>query len=201
MAEPNQLGDKAYIRKQMMIKRNSLTPEQRELWSEAACANAEKLLESRNADAFMVYAAFRSELDLSRLIEWGWRTGRDVLAPRCLAADRSMTLHYLRSWDDLMPGAYGIMEPNPDKTPKLDDYAPSVIFVPGIAFNKDGGRLGYGGGYYDRFAEAYQGKNGKAANTLWIGMSFEDQITAEIPLERHDLKMNGLITERGIYLL
>ena len=202
LVERYQFGDKAYIRKEMEIKRNSISPEQRKLWSQSACAKAEILLESRSITAFMVYVSFRSELDLSRLIEWGWQTGRDVIAPRCIAEDRSMTLHYLRSWDDLMPGAYGIMEPNPAVTPPIDDgYAPDVVFVPGLAFDRQGGRLGYGGGYYDRFAETVIRGAGGQARTLWIGMSFEAQLMANVPLKEHDLIMNGMITEQDVYLL
>lgn len=202
LVERNQLDVKAYIRNEMEKKRNSLPSEQRKVWSESACAKAAILLERRSSAAFMVYVSFRSELDLSSLIEWGWRTGRDVIAPRCIASERTMTLHYLRSWDDLMPGAYGIMEPNPDVTPPIDGgYAPDVVFVPGLAFDRQGGRLGYGGGYYDRFAEALLSGADVGARTLWLGISYEAQLIAEVPLEEHDLKINGMITEQDIYLL
>jgi 5-formyltetrahydrofolate cyclo-ligase len=198
LVEPNQLGDKAYIRNQMTIKRNNLSVEQRRLWSEAACAKAMTFIESHSAKAFMVYVSFRSELDLSSLIEWGWQTGREVIAPRCIAADRSMELYTLRSWDDLRPGAYGIMEPDPDAAePIKDNCELGVVFVPGLAFDLQGGRLGYGGGYYDRFAEsAHIG----ASKPYWLGISFEAQLIAEVPLEEHDLKMDGMITERNMYL-
>jgi 5-formyltetrahydrofolate cyclo-ligase len=204
LAERNQLDDKAYIRNQMAIKRNSLSSDQRKLWSEQACANAEKWLEKYNAATLMVYISFRSELDLTNLIEWGWRTGRDVIVPRCVASDRSMTLHYLRSWDDLMPGAYGIMEPNPAVSlPIVDGYVPDIVLVPGLAFDRQGGRLGYGGGYYDRFAEAaISGADiNNATNTLWLGVSFDAQFIDDVPTEEHDLKMDGWITESGIFML
>nr|MBC9203618.1 5-formyltetrahydrofolate cyclo-ligase [Paenibacillus sp. PL91] len=187
----------------MAIKRNSLSSEQRKLWSEQACSNAEKWLEKYKEAALMVYVPFRSELDLAHLIEWGWRTGRNVIAPRCVASDRSMTLHYLRSWDDLMPGAYGIMEPNPAVTLPIDDgYVPDIVLVPGLAFDRKGGRLGYGGGYYDRFAEAANSHNpNNATKALWLGVSFEAQFIDDVPTEEHDLKMDGWITESGVYML
>jgi len=198
LVEPNQQGDKAYIRSQMTIKRNKLPVEQRKLWSEAACAKAMDFIESHSAGAFMVYVSFRSELDLSSLIEWGWRTGREVIAPRCIAVDRSMELYTLRSWDDLIPGAYGIMEPNPNKAePFKDNSELGVVFVPGLAFDLQGGRLGYGGGYYDRFAESSQNNVSKP---FWLGIAFEEQLLDEVPLEMHDLKMDGLITEKNMYL-
>ncbi len=201
MAETNPIGNKTYIRKQMAMKRNGLRAEQRKIASAAACAKAQMLLESRSVDSFMVYIAFRSELDLSELIEWGWRTGRDVIVPKCIAADRSMNLYYLRSWDELTTGAYGIMEPNPSVAPRVETgVAPDVIIVPGLAFDRNGGRLGYGGGYYDRFAEQMQGSAAGNDHRLWLGASFEEQLVDEVPLERHDLVMDGLITEHEVYL-
>ncbi|WP_238403932.1 5-formyltetrahydrofolate cyclo-ligase [Paenibacillus paridis] len=201
MAETNPIGDKTYIRKQMAMKRNGLRAEQRKIASAAACTNAQMLFESRSVDSFMVYIAFRSELDLSELIEWGWRTGREVIVPKCIAADRSMILYYLRSWDELTPGAYGIMEPNPEAATKVEaGAAPGAIIVPGLAFDRNGGRLGYGGGYYDRFAEQMQGYAAGNGHRLWLGASFEEQLIDEVPLERHDLVMDGVITEQAVYL-
>jgi len=201
LAEWNQSGDKAYIRNQMIQKRNSISALQREQWSMAACMNAQALLESRSKAAFMVYVPFRSELDLTKLIEWGWQSGREVIVPRCIAADRSMTLHYLRSWDQLASGAYGIMEPNPLVTPAIEKgFVPDIVFVPGLAFDRKGGRLGYGGGYYDRFAASQLELAGEAARTLWIGTAFEAQLVDEVPLEEHDLPMHGIITELDVYL-
>lgn len=200
MAETNPFGDKTYIRKQMAMKRNGLRAEQRKIASAAACAKAQMLLESRAIHSFMVYIAFRSELDLSGLIEWGWQTGRDVIVPKCIAVDRSMILYYLRSWDELTAGAYGIMEPNPEVAPTVEKgAAPEVIIVPGLAFDRNGGRLGYGGGYYDRFAEQMQGSAAGNDRPLWLGASFEEQLIDEVPLERHDLVMDGLITEHEVY--
>ncbi|WP_246096632.1 5-formyltetrahydrofolate cyclo-ligase [Paenibacillus sinopodophylli] len=198
LIKPNLPGDKAYIRNQMTLKRNSLSLEQREIWSEMACTQAQEWLEEQGAAAIMVYVAFRSELDFSALIEWCWRTGVDVIVPRCIAMDRSMTLYYLRSWDDLQVGAYGIMEPDPDRAEMAEQVRPSVVLVPGLAFDRQGGRLGYGGGYYDRFAEAIQNVNREHADMIWLGAAFEEQLIDEVPLEQHDLRMSGIITERGV---
>lgn len=201
LSETNLPGNKAYMRNQMTFKRNGLSSEQRNLWSEAACANAQELVESRGAAAFMIYVAFRSELDLSALMEWGWRTGRAVIVPKCEASDRSMTLYELRSRDELKAGAYGIMEPDPHKAAKVQVAMPEIVFVPGLAFDRHGGRLGYGGGYYDRFAEAIRSARQEHEETLWLGMAFEEQLTDEVPLEPHDLRMNGIITEQSVYML
>ncbi|MOA35167.1 5-formyltetrahydrofolate cyclo-ligase family protein [compost metagenome] len=77
---------------------------------------------------------------------------------------------------------------------------PEVVFVPGLAFDRQGGRLGYGGGYYDRFAARLSMQDGTAQQMLWLGAAFEKQLIAHVPLERHDLKMNGIVTELAVYI-
>ncbi|MBD2870999.1 5-formyltetrahydrofolate cyclo-ligase [Paenibacillus arenilitoris] len=200
MAEQNIGDNKAFIRREMTKKRNDLPEELRKVWSKAACERAKAFLESRSASSFMAYVPFRSELDLSGLIEWGWQTGRTVIVPRCVAADFTMTLHVLHGWGELIPGAYGIMEPNPAVTLPIEDgYAPEAVFVPGLAFDRSGGRLGYGGGYYDRFAAALQQREADG-RIAWIGAAFEAQLLDRIPREAHDLPMDAVLTERTVYM-
>lgn len=204
MIERNQSIDKADVRKQMAQKRNSLSTEERKLKSEAACEKAKVLLDNLSIKTFMVYIPFRSELDLSALIEWGWQTSRDVIVPRCVYDDRSMTLHLLRSWDELIPGTYGIMEPNPLLTPTINiELVPEIVFVPGLAFDKNGGRLGYGAGYYDRFATTLleRSDTDPSLRTLWIGTAFEEQVIDKVPMEDHDLPLDGILTEQGVYMI
>ncbi|MCA0756700.1 5-formyltetrahydrofolate cyclo-ligase [Paenibacillus sp. N4] len=197
LTEENVLLQKAGIRKELAGRRDSLSMEQRSRWSETVCARAKELLERKAAASFMAYVSFRSELDLSGLIEWGWQTGRTVIVPRCHAANRSMTLYRLRSWEELKPGAYGIMEPNPDIAQPLEaDYVPEAVFVPGLAYDRRGGRLGYGGGYYDRFAESLQNAE---RTVLWLGPAFEAQLVERVPSEGHDLKVQAVITESNVY--
>jgi 5-formyltetrahydrofolate cyclo-ligase len=193
-------AQKAAYRSLLAKQRNEWTAGQKQLWSSAACKHAAQWLEERRIHTFMVYAAFRSELDLRELIEWGWQAGKDVIIPRCVAADKSMTLHHLRGWDELIPGAYGIMEPNPAATlPIEDSFVPEAIFVPGLAFDRNGGRIGYGGGYYDRFAQAVRSRTEHAGQPLWVGVGYETQLAEDIPLEQHDLRMDCIVTEQQLY--
>jgi len=195
--------DKAAFRKQMGKQRSGITGEQRALRSAEACSHGAAWLEGRGISSFMVYLAIRSELDLTELIEWGWRTGRQVVAPRCHESDRSMTLYHLESWSQLEQGAYGIMEPSRQLAREIPlSDAPEAIFVPGLAFDRRGGRLGYGGGYYDRFAQAIAGqREGNAVKPIWIGAAYEEQLTAAVPLEEHDAVMDGIVTERQLYII
>lgn len=199
--EDKERNGKQAIRSEMTRIRNGLAEEERRAWSLAASGHAAAYLEASSLEAFMAYVSFRSELDLSSLIEWGWEKGMEVIVPKCNTADRSMTLYRLKNWDQLKPGEYGIMEPDPLAAEELNPKRmPQVVFVPGIAFDLNGGRMGYGGGYYDRFAAKLYDAGGAAHRVQWIGASFEAQLVEELMLEPHDIRMNGILTQRQLYL-
>lgn len=185
--------DKGALRKAITKLRDGIPLEERIIRSEAACRYLANWMMDRGVTSFMCYVPFRSELNTRSLIEWGWRTGAEVVVPKCYPADRSMTLHKLGSWSGLMAGAYGILEPDPDRCPALpDSYRPGLVVTPGIAFDQKGGRLGYGGGYYDRFAERL---GRERADVTWLGLAFEDQLVEDIPMQAHDRRMDGIVTE------
>lgn len=102
----------------------------------------------------------------------------------------------LSSW---ISGRWGVPEPDPDNTTKWDlSIPPDVVLVPGLAFNEQGGRLGYGGGYYDRLYAKLR-ESGGTLTTQWIGFAYELQVIAEpLPMEPHDLRLTALATEAGL---
>ncbi|SDX47512.1 5-formyltetrahydrofolate cyclo-ligase [Paenibacillus sp. CF384] len=190
------------------IKKRDGYPEQLRLaWSDTACQRVVEWLQARPGKAVrsvMVYVSFRSELDPTLLIEWCWRKGIDVVVPRCIQATRGMELYRLRAWDELMPGAYGIKEPDPQAAQRCEsDFIPDIVFVPGLAFDKRGGRLGYGGGYYDRFHELMRGLAAASGRSMpeWIGLGYEAQWMKDeirIPMDDHDAYVDAVITEHGL---
>lgn len=193
---------KTALRKAMAALRDAVPPDERRSRSEAACRHAAEWLASSGVECFLAYASFRSELDTSPLLAWGWRRGAAVLLPACRPADRSMALYRVRSRAELSPGAYGLLEPDPARAEPWHDYAAiGAVFVPGLAFAPDGGRLGYGGGYYDRFAERMRGAGNAETPAYWMGLCFEAQLIAEVPSEPHDAKIDGVVTEQGVVML
>ncbi len=172
-------------------------------WSDTACQKAVDWIREQGDSpirSVMAYVPFRSELDTTLLIEWCWRTGVTVIMPRCIRSDRSMTLHVVRAWDELSPGAYGIREPHPESAERCPPaFIPDVVFVPGLAFDRHGGRLGYGGGYYDRFHDRLKRLAGESGRAMphWIGLGFETQAVAAVPMDEHDARMHAVITEEG----
>ena len=94
----------------------------------------------------------------------------------------------LNSFDDMTEGNYGILEPK-HTTPKIDENLIDLAFIPGLAFDKRGGRVGYGGGFYDRFM------NNMRKEAKKIGLAYNFQILDEVPMEKHDLFIDGIITD------
>lgn len=193
-------GDKQAFRKKMTQLRDRIPEGDRANWSEAACKHLCEWLEQNAVTSLMTYISFRSELNTSYLLEWAWLSKVEVIVPKCDPFDRSMTLHRVDGWNGLTAGAYGIMEPEPSLCPPLPaSYIPSVIVTPGLAFDRQGGRLGYGGGYYDRYADQVERhRERKQPSALWIGAAFEAQLVDDLPMQNHDQVMNGLVTEHGL---
>ncbi len=137
------------------------------------------------ASTVFTYVSKPDETDTHVIIEQALRSGRDVLVPR--AAD-NFHLEWVRieSADALQAGAFGVLEPvGPASTATTPNDA--IALVPGLAFDRDGYRLGWGKGYFDRFLATF---NGKA-----IGLAFDCQVYDALPRESHDRPVNYVITE------
>ena len=102
-----------------------------------------------------------------------------------------MILSYINDWNDLSTGAYGILEPREIKIALPEDI--QVAIIPGIAFDKKGYRIGYGKGYFDRLLPKM--------NALKIALAFDFQLLDELPREKHDVKMDMIITDKRILRL
>jgi len=189
-------------RSMAVSRRNSLAAGERKLWSEQASQAAIDWLVLRQASSFMAYTAFRSELETRLLLEWGWNNGLTVIIPRTIPEKKTMELYCIEGWESLSHGSYGLIEPDPLKAARfeLDDRLPDTVFVPGLAFDYEGGRLGYGGGYYDRFRDTIEAVATMQSVPVppWIGMGFNIQWVDRVPMEPHDARLDGVITESGL---
>lgn len=117
--------------------------------------------------------------------------GKTVLVPRSMVKERGLEIFSIRDWErDIAPGAYGILEPLPDKAEKFPDPALiDSVLVPGSVFDRKCGRYGYGGGFYDRFLLQ------EAVNAHRIGLSFHFQVMQEITLAPHDQRLDMIVTD------
>ncbi|WP_379154583.1 5-formyltetrahydrofolate cyclo-ligase [Paenibacillus sp. sgz5001063] len=190
------------LRAERTAVRDGITSVERDFMSAQVCKYAGDWLQKQQVASLLAYVPFRSELDCRALITEAWTHGREVLLPRVLPATGTMSLHAVKSWEELAPGAYGILEPLSRFGNEPEPEAlrlPDVVFVPGLAFDRKGGRLGYGRGYYDRLRAAWQQDSSFALKSpFWIGLAFSHQLVPEVPMDDHDAFMDMLITEDGI---
>lgn len=140
----------------------------------------------RRAQSVFIYYSIGSEVATHGMIESALKDGKAVYLPRC-AAQGEMHAIRIYSLSDMRRGMYSI--PEPIGTDELQG-APDLSIVPGLAFDRQGGRIGYGGGYYDRFLSN--------VNTTAAALAYADQVIERVPVEAHDTAVNYIITPAGI---
>ena len=183
---------KRELRKIMKAQRREVPPEVRNSYSAALC---ERLLERKDVQraigakgVFAVYLASKDEIDLSLLIERLWATGCRVVVPAW--RDGTYRLVAYSSETELVAGPMGILEPALEGegavTGAEGDVA--VWIVPGLAFSRSGARLGYGGGWYDRFLAKSD------PSSISLGVAYPFQIVDDLPLEPHDLPLSDSVS-------
>ena len=143
----------------------------------------------RHASRFMLYVDFRNEVATREIISDLLDLGKEVYLPVTLKNEKKLIPKRIFSLDDLVPGAYGILEPRID-APTIDNSLLDVVIVPGSVFDKNGYRTGYGGGYYDRFLEN--------TDAIRVGVCFDFQLVDDVFPEEHDKRMDFIITEKSI---
>lgn len=144
----------------------------------------------RNADCIFLYCSHDGEINTGRISFEAQRLGIKTAYPYCVDENGIMEF-YFSVRENLKQGMYGIYEPDRGKCEKAVFTEKSLCIVPGISFGKNGERLGYGKGYYDRFLSTFKGKT--------VGLSFEECLSECIPMEKHDRKIDYLITDEKIY--
>jgi 5-formyltetrahydrofolate cyclo-ligase len=148
------------------------------------------------ADHLFIYVDFRSEVETMDLIRQLIAAGKTISVPVTLLEESRLQAVRLTNPDtQLMPGCYDIPEPTPDQIARatVDPATIDTVLIPGSVFDTGGGRLGYGGGFYDRFLTE------SAARATRVGFAFELQLVEQVPMEPHDQYMDVLITEQQIY--
>ena len=147
----------------------------------------------KNAKNIMLYLDFNNEVSTDSLIKKLLNLGKIVSSPITLKEERKLIPSQITDLKNgIQYGAYNIREPKPECSPAINIKDLDVIIVPAVAYDKNCYRLGYGGGFYDRFLENLR----KAAVT--IGIAFDLQIFDEVPKEAHDAQLDYIVTESRI---
>jgi 5-formyltetrahydrofolate cyclo-ligase len=180
--------NKKKIRKDILSLRNALPRAELETMSRNICRRFTHLPVVKDCSAVMIFLSFGSEINTDYLIEWLWQQKKKVLVPLCKPETREMDIISITTFADLEPGYFGIREPKRGLLPPVAREAIDLVVVPAVAFDRRGYRVGYGGGYYDRFLVGM--------DVPRIGLAFSCQIVAEVPVDEYDLAVQGIVTEK-----
>lgn len=179
--------EKARLRSEMRAFRKSLGAEAQQRTARLLLERLEAWPPWRQARTVMAYAAVRGEPDLGAALQALWHEGRRVVLPRC-EGNRLAALA-VRGPEDLAPGCMGIPEPVEGCTAVAPEEI-DLILVPGLAFDRRGGRLGQGAGYYDRFLPCTQ--------AFRLGVAHSGCVIGRVPADPWDCRMDAILTTDGI---
>lgn len=179
--------EKKDIRKLVYAKREALSKEELMQKSRVICEKIMQLPEFEKADAVYAYMDCKNEVSTKMLIEESWKLGKKVAVPRVEGDD--LVFYYISSYEDTVPGYFGISEPVTGKIAADED---ALLIVPGVGFDDGRRRCGYGKGFYDRYLSQH------GAHTT-VAAAFEFQMMEEVPADSHDVLMQYLITEERFF--
>lgn len=183
-----EMSYKSILRKSMKQKRKGLSIDKKQNKDKIIL---EKLLNSsyyKKSRIIFVYVSMDEEIDTHGFIKKALNSGKEICVPKVISKDRGMSAIKIEDFSKLKPcGKYKILEPENFHN-KIDEKYIDLVIVPGLAFDRKGGRIGYGGGFYDRLFLKLK------KNTPKIALSYDFQVIEDVPMEEHDILIDGIIT-------
>jgi len=185
--------EKQKIRERILSKRRSLAKEE---WNQMSVQVKEKLFsldEFEESKTLSLYVAIDNEVGTIGMIRDALDRGKRVAVPCTRGRDKSLLLSEVRDVEkELTPQKFGILEPKKEYLRVVPYNEIDLMIVPGVAFDEEGGRLGYGGGYYDKLLTNLN----RSIRT--VGLAFELQMVEQVPQGSHDVFVDKIVTERRI---
>ncbi|WP_017755786.1 5-formyltetrahydrofolate cyclo-ligase [Calidifontibacillus oryziterrae] len=183
---------KQLLRKMMKEKIENMTEDLYKAWSDKIANSLYSLNEWKDAETVGITISRDKEVYTRSIIEKGWELHKKIAIPKCDPVGREMTFRIIESFEQLEVVYSQLEEPIEDKTTMVIPQELDLLIVPGLAFTTKGHRLGFGGGYYDRFLSKYKGKT--------ISLAFDLQLIDAIPMEDHDRTIGMIITNEQVIL-
>jgi 5-formyltetrahydrofolate cyclo-ligase len=179
---------KENVRKILRQRKEAMIPEDRLSKSHRICRHLMEII--RDGETVMVFTSKEKEVNTKPLIMTLFKKGNPVVVPIIVKEDVSLRLSYLRDFSALVPSTFGVPEPIGSEIPAAAEDIGTIV-LPMLGFDRNGGRIGYGAGYYDRFLS-------KNRNLRKIGIAFACQEVDSLPVDENDIRMDYIITEEGI---
>ena len=190
------MTDKRVLRSRILAQREALSEDQINTLSLRVITSLRESNLLAQSARVMAYIRCRGEVDLSLLFDWLEHREKRLAFPKVASKiDGWMQPYYIgKPWrNNLALGAFNILEPSGDINP-ADPAQLDLVLVPGVAFDRDLYRIGFGGGFYDRFLPRL------GAHSLKIGIAYQFQLVSKVPRDTHDIPLDGVCTEQGLFL-
>lgn len=187
------MQDKSVIRKTALALRAAMTQEERDNKSREILPLIVHLAEFQQAKTIMSFLNFRDEVNTTLLATKILAYNKNLVLPRCAPKGQLIAAKIRDLSADIESGKWGIREPKMEGLSPVDPKEIDLIFIPGAAFDFQGNRVGYGGGYYDRFLPQLRPGVPK------IALAFSCQVLSEVPTEPFDQKVDALVTEERVF--
>ncbi|WP_131917809.1 5-formyltetrahydrofolate cyclo-ligase [Heliophilum fasciatum] len=185
---------KKELRQQMLERREQMPAHDVAHKSEAIYRRLVELPAFQEAKSVMIYVDFRGEVMTGALIARALKDNKQVAVPFCRPGNLLWAVTIDRFPDDLAPGRWGILEPRAERQVPIAPALLDLVIVPALALDRQGYRLGYGAGYYDRFLPALR-------QDAWtIALAYQWQIVDHVPCDGHDVPLKAIVTEQQLFL-
>ena len=182
--------DKNLVRKKILELRCNIKDEEKIEWDQLIFASLVKSDFFIKAKKIFIYVSYKNEVDTKKIIQYSLKNKKEIYVPKTYLNEKNMKAIKINSLDELIVDNYGILEPKyVDKNNIGDNF--DLIIMPGVAFDRCGNRIGYGGGYYDKYISKLN------YNVLKIALAYHFQITDSIKAECHDINVDYIITNKS----
>ncbi|WP_027407800.1 5-formyltetrahydrofolate cyclo-ligase [Anoxybacteroides tepidamans] len=180
------MEEKKAIRMQIQKRLRQLDETEKRIYDQQIAEKLYELPVWQQATTIGITVSKGHEVNTKPIIEKAWQEGKIVCVPKCDPALKTMTFRAIRSFDQLESVYFGLQEPIEAITEEISAGDISVMIVPGVCFSEDGYRIGYGGGYYDRYLQHFLKPT--------ISLAYHFQIVPQLPVEPHDIPVGMIIT-------
>ena len=186
---------KKLLRKEILNIRNNMNSDNKK---EKDTIIKEKFLNSdyyKKAKNIFIYISYGSEIDTKEIINYALGDGKTLFVPRTEFETKLMDAVKITSLNNMTEDRYGILEPSKEE-PYIQPDQLDLIVVPGVAFDKEGGRTGYGAGYYDRYFKKISKE--RAGKIKKVALAYDFQVIDNVPIDEQDVRIDCVITEKKI---
>ncbi|WP_349497239.1 5-formyltetrahydrofolate cyclo-ligase [Clostridium felsineum] len=180
-------SSKKELREKMILKRDALTSDLKLVKDNIIYNKVVNSIQYRNANNIFIFVSYKNEVDTHNIINKAIHDGKRVFVPKVISKEKGMEAIEIKGVSDLEKSSYGILEPKGFSYIEPKDI--ELVILPGLAFDKNGGRIGYGGGFYDRYMKLLKD------SAIKIGICYNFQVVDKVIMDVNDVAVDKFITD------